>query len=120
MCLSHNICDQTANILTQHYHKTKFYDQKYEGYFLSKRDLNFSISSCFLGASIGATVFDSLCGSFSVIIFTVSDPVHIFLNISFFYYTPTTKGGGGAILDSLCRVGRSVGRSVRLQFLSAL
>ena len=28
--------------------------------------------------------------------------------------------GGGAILDSLCRVGWSVGRSVRLQFLSAL
>jgi len=29
-------------------------------------------------------------------------------------YTPTTKcGGGGAILDSLCRVGRSVGPSVR-------
>ena len=36
------------------------------------------------------------------------------------YYTPTTKWGGGAILDSLCRVGRSVtrsvGRSVCLQF----
>jgi len=36
------------------------------------------------------------------------------------YYTPTTKCGGGAILDSLCHVGRSVGQSVRLQFLSAL
>ena len=28
-------------------------------------------------------------------------------------YTPTTKCGGGAILDSLCRVGRSVRPSVR-------
>jgi len=28
-------------------------------------------------------------------------------------YTPTTKCGGGAILDSLCRVGRLVGSSVR-------
>ena len=27
-------------------------------------------------------------------------------------YTPTTKCGGGAILDSLCRVGRSVRPSV--------
>ena len=32
-------------------------------------------------------------------------------NLSRDFYTPTTKCGG-AILDSLCRVGRSVGRSV--------
>ena len=42
-----------------------------------------------------------------------------YTNIVQFYYTPTTKCGGGAILDSLCRVGRSVRPSVRLQFLSA-
>ena len=42
-------------------------------------------------------------------------------HVMVFYYTPTTKcGGGGAILDSLCRVGLSVGPSVRLQFVSAL
>ena len=32
------------------------------------------------------------------------------------YYTPTTKWRGGAILDSLCRVGRSV----CLEFVTAL
>ena len=37
-----------------------------------------------------------------------------------FIIIPPPQNVGGAILDSLCRVGRSVGRSVRLQFLSAL
>ena len=55
-------------------------------------------------------------------------PLHVETNLDFLFllsvcfkfcigiYTPTTKCGGGAILDSLCRVGWSV----RLQFVSAL
>ena len=46
-----------------------------------------------------------------------------FLSITVFIIPPP-QNVGGAILDSLCRVGRSVGRSVspsvRLHFVSAL